>query len=91
VFENMVLRRISGPKRDERIGDWRKLHNKELHNLYSSPNAIGMITSGRVRWIGHVASMEKKSNEYSNFVGNPEGKRPLGKPRHMWKSYQNGS
>jgi hypothetical protein len=57
VFENRVLRRILGPKRDELTGGWRKLHNKELHNLYSSPSIIRMIKSRRIRWAGHVARM----------------------------------
>jgi hypothetical protein len=60
VFENRVLRRIFGPKRDEVRGEWRKLHNEELHNLYSSPNIIRMIKSRRMRWAGHVARMEKR-------------------------------
>jgi hypothetical protein len=61
VFENRVLRRIFGPKRDEVTGEWRKLHNKELHDLYSSPSIIGMIMSRRMRWAGHVALMERRS------------------------------
>jgi uncharacterized membrane protein len=60
VFENMVLRRIFGPKRDEAIGDWRKLYNEELHNLYSSPNIIRVAKSRRMRWAGHVARMGKR-------------------------------
>jgi hypothetical protein len=65
-------------------GDWRKLHNEELHNLYSSPNIIRMIKSRRMRWAGHVARMEQKGNVYRIFVGKPEGKIPLGRPRHRW-------
>jgi hypothetical protein len=75
VFENRVLRRIFGPKRDRVTGGWRKLHNEELHNLYSSR---------RMRWAGHVARMGEKRNLYRLFVGKPEGKRPLGRPRRRW-------
>jgi hypothetical protein len=81
VFENRVLRRIFGPKRDEVKGGWRKLHNEELRHLYSSPNIIRMIKSRRMRWAGHVARMGEKRNTYSLLVGKPEGKRPLGRPR----------
>jgi hypothetical protein len=81
VFENRVLRRIFGPKRDEVRGEWRKLHNEELHNLYSSPNIIRMIKSRRMRWAGHVARMGEKRNACRILVGKPEGRRPLGKPR----------
>jgi hypothetical protein len=76
--------RIFGPKRDEVMGNWRKLHNEELHNLYSSPNIIRMIKSMRMRWAGHVSRMGEKKNAYRILMGNPEGKRPLGKPRHRW-------
>jgi hypothetical protein len=75
VFENRVLRRIFGPKRDEMTGDWRKLHNVELHNLYSSPNIIRMTKSRRVRWAGHVARMGDKRNTCRILVGKPEGKK----------------
>jgi hypothetical protein len=81
VFENRVLRRIFGPERDEVIGGWRKLHNEELHNLYSSPSIIRMINSRRMRSVWHVARMVEKRNAYRIFVGKPEGKRPLGRPR----------
>jgi hypothetical protein len=84
VFENRVLRRIFGTKRDEVTGDWRKLHNEELHNLYSSPNVIRMITSRRIRWAEHVARMMEKMNPYRILVGKPEGKRPLGRTRRTW-------
>jgi hypothetical protein len=77
VFENRVLRRIFGPKRDDVTGDWRKLHYEELHNLSSSPNIIRMIKSGRMRWAGYVARMGKTRNVYRILVGKPEGKRPL--------------
>jgi hypothetical protein len=76
-----MLRRIFGPKRDEVTGGWRKLHNEELHNLYSFPSIITMIKSRRMRCVGHVARMGAKRNEYRILVGNPKGKRPLGRPR----------
>jgi hypothetical protein len=84
VFENRVLRRIFGTKRDEVTGGWRELHNEKLHSLYFSSNIIRMIKSRKMRWAGHVARMEEKRNEYSILVGKPEGKRPLGKPRRRW-------
>jgi hypothetical protein len=84
VFENRVLRRIFGPKRDEVTGGWRTLHNEELHNLYSSPSIIRIIKSRRMRWAGHVARMGTKRNIYRILVGKAEGKRPLGRPRHTW-------
>jgi hypothetical protein len=82
VFENKVLRRIFGPKRDELTGGWRKLHNEELQNLYSSPNIVRMIKSRRIRWAGHVARMGEKRNAYRILMGNPEVKRPLGRQRN---------
>jgi hypothetical protein len=84
VFENRVLRRITGPKRDEVTGGWRKLHNEELHNLYSSPSIIRIIKSRRMRWAGHVARMGENRNVYRLLVGRPEEKRPLGRPRRRW-------
>jgi hypothetical protein len=87
VFEKRVQRRIFGPKRDDVKGRWRKLHNEELHNLYSSPGIIRMIKSRRMRLAGHVARMgrgEEENNAYRLLVGKPEGKRPLGRPRHRW-------
>jgi hypothetical protein len=79
VFENRVLR-IFGPEREE-DGSWRKLHNDELHNLYSSPNIVRVIKSGRMRWAGHVARMGEGRGVYRVLVGRPESKRPLGRPR----------
>jgi hypothetical protein len=84
VFENRVLRKIFGSKRDEVTGGWRKLHHKELHNLYSSLIIIRMIKSKRMRWAGHVTRMEAKRNAYRILVGKPEGKRPLERPRRRW-------
>jgi hypothetical protein len=84
VFENKVLRRIFGPKRDEMTGGWRKLHNEELRDLYSSPSIIRIIKSRRMRWAGHVARMGEKRNAYRLLVGKPGGKRPLGRPRRRW-------
>jgi hypothetical protein len=81
VFENRVLRR---PKRDEVTGEWRKLHNEELHNLYSSL-IIRQIKSRRMRWAGHVARMGEERNVYKVLVRKPEGKRPLERPRHRWE------
>jgi hypothetical protein len=81
VFENRVLRRVFGPKGDGVTGEWRKLHNEELHNLYSSPNIIRMIKSRRMRWAGRVARMAEKRNAHRILMGKPEGKRPLGRPR----------
>jgi hypothetical protein len=66
-------------------GEWRKLHSEELHILYSSPNIIRQIKSRRMRWAGHVARMGKGRNVYRVLMGKPEGKRPLGRPRHRWK------
>jgi hypothetical protein len=85
VFEKSVLRRILGPKRDGVTGGCRKLHNEELHSLYSSPNIIIIIKSRRrMRWAGHVARMGEKRNVYRLLVGKPEGKRPLVRPRRRW-------
>jgi hypothetical protein len=84
VFENRVLRRIFGLRRDEVTGDWRKLYNEELHNLYSSPNIIRKIKSRRMRRAGDVAQMWDKKNAYRILVGKPEGKRPLECPRCRW-------
>jgi hypothetical protein len=84
VFENRVLRRIFGLKRDEVTGEWRKLHNEELRDLYSSPSIIRIIKSRRMRWAGHVVRMGEKRNAYRLLVGKSEGKGPLGRPRCRW-------
>jgi hypothetical protein len=76
VFENRVLRRIFGPKRDEVTEEWRKLHNEELNDLYSSPSIIRIIKSRRMRWAGHVARMAETGNAYRLLVGKPQGRRP---------------
>jgi len=81
VFENMVLRRIFGPRRDEVTGKWRILHNEELNNLYSSPNIVRVIKSRRMGWAGHVARMGEEREVYKVLVGKPEGRRPVGRPR----------
>jgi hypothetical protein len=84
VFENRVLRGIFGPKREE-DGSWRKLHDDELHSLYSSPNIVRVIKSRRMRWAVHVARMGEGRGVYRILVRRPEGKRPLGRPRHTWE------
>ena len=81
MFENRVLRRVFGPKRDEVTGEWRKLHNEELSDLYSLPNIVRMVKSRRMRWAGHVARMGEGRGVHRVLVGKPEGKRPLGRPR----------
>ena len=85
MFENRVLRRIFGPKRDGVTGEGRKLHNEELNDLYSSPNIVRGIKSRRIRWAGHVARMEEGRGVHKVLVGKPEGKRPLGRPRRKWE------
>jgi hypothetical protein len=80
VFENRVLRKIFGPKRDEATGEWRRLHNEELNDLYSSPNIIRVIKSRIMRWAGHVARMVEKRGAYRTLVG-----RPLRRPRLRWE------
>jgi len=84
VFENMVLRRIFGPSSDEVTGEWRRLHNEELNDLYCSPNIVRVIKSRRMRWTGRVARMGEERGAYRVLVGKPEGKRPMGRPRRRW-------
>ena len=84
MFENMVLRRISGPRREKVTGEWRRLHNEELNDLYSSPNIVRVIKSRRMRWAGRVARMGEERELYRVLVGKPEGKRPLGRTRRRW-------
>ncbi|KAJ4425726.1 hypothetical protein ANN_27922 [Periplaneta americana] len=85
MFENKVLRKIFGAKRDEVTGEWRKLHNTELHALYSSPDIIRNLKSRHLRWAGHVARKGESRNAYRVLVGRPEVKRPLGRPRRRWE------
>jgi len=85
VFENTVLRRVSGPKRDEVTGEWRKLHNEELSDLYSLLNIVQVVKLRRMRWVGHVARMGQGRGVYRVLVGKTEGKRPLGRPRCRWE------
>jgi hypothetical protein len=84
VFENRVLRRISGPKRDEVTGEWRKLHNEKLRDLYSTPRIIRIIKLRRMRLTGPVARMGEKRNSYRLLVGKLEAESPLGRPRRRW-------
>jgi hypothetical protein len=84
VFENRVLRKTFGPKREE-DGSWRKLHNDELHDLYSSPNIVRVIKSKRMRWVGYVVRMGEGRGVYRVLVGRPVGKRPLGRPTRRWE------
>ena len=85
VFENRVLRRIFGPKRDEVTGEWRKLHIEEINDLYWSPNITRVIKSRRMRWVGYVARMGERRGVYKVLVRKPEGKRPPGRARHRWE------
>ena len=85
MFANKALRRIFGPKRDEVTGEWRKLHNEELYDLYSSPNIVQVIKS-KMRWAGHVALIGERKGVYRVLVGKPEGTRPLGRPRRRWEN-----
>jgi len=85
VFEKRVLRRVFGPTRDEVTGEWRKLHNEELRDLYSLPNIVRVVKSRRMRWAWHVARMGERRGVRRVLVGKPEGKRPLGRPRRRWE------
>jgi len=85
VFENRVLRRVFGPKRDEVTGEWRKLHNEELSDLYSLPNIVRVVKSRKMRWAGHVAHMGQGRGVHRVLVGKPAGKRQLGRPRRRWE------
>jgi len=85
VFENRVLRGIFGPKRGEVTGEWRKLHNEELNDVYCSPNIVRVTKSRRMGWAGHVARMGDGIGVYRVLVGKPEGSRPLGRPRRRWE------
>ena len=85
VFENKVLRKIFGAKRDEITGEWRTLHNAELDALHSSPNINRNLKSRRLRWAGHVARLEQFRNAYRVIVGETESKKPLGRPRRRWE------
>ena len=85
VFENRVLRRIFGSTRDEVTGEWRKLHNEELNDLYSSHNIVRAIKSRRMRWAGHVARLRERRGVYRILVGKPEGKGSLARPRRRWE------
>jgi len=85
VFENRVLRRVFGPRRDEVTEEWRKLHNEERRDLYSLPNIVRVVKWRSVRWAGHVARMGEGKGVHRVLVGKPEGKRPMGRPRHRWE------
>jgi hypothetical protein len=84
VFENKVLREIFGPKRNKVTVEWRKLHNEELNDLYSSPNIAQVNKSRKMRWARHVARMGESRGVYRGLVGKPEGKRPFWRPRRGW-------
>ena len=84
MFENRVLRRIFGPRRNVVMGDWRRLHKEELNDLYSLPNIVRVIKWRRMRWAGHVAHMGEERGVYRVLVGKPEGRRPLGRPGRRW-------
>jgi hypothetical protein len=85
MFENSVLRRTFGPKRDEVTGEWRKLHSEELYDLYCSPDFFRVMKSRRMRWAGHVGRMGRGEAYTGFWVVNPDGKRPLGRPRRRWE------
>jgi len=85
LFENSVLRRVFGSKRDEVTGEWKKLHNEELRDLYSLPNIVRVVKLRRMRWAGHVALMGEGRDVHRVLVGKPERKRPLGRARRRWE------
>jgi len=85
VFEDRVLRKLFGPKRDEVTGEWKKLHNEELNDLYSLPNIVRVVKSRRMWWTEHVTRMGEDRGVHRVLVGKPEGKRPLGRPRRRWE------
>jgi len=85
LFENRVLGRVFGPKRDEVTGEWRKLHNEAHRDLYSLPSIVRVVKSRRMRWAGHVACIGEGRGVHRVLVGKPEGKRPLGRPRRRWE------
>ena len=85
VFENRMLRRIFGPKRDEVTVEWRRLHNEELYAVYSSPNIIRVMKSRRLRWAGHVVRMGERRGAYRALVGKHQGRRPLVRPSRRWE------
>ena len=85
MFENRVLSRIFGPKRDGVTGEWRKLHAEEFNDLYCSPNIVRVIKSSRTRWAGHVARMGDRRGLYRVLVGEPDGRRPLRRPKRRWE------
>jgi hypothetical protein len=86
-FDDRVLRRVFGPKRDEVTGEWRELHNEELNDLYSLPNIVRVVKSRKMRWAGHVARMGEERGVHRVLVGKHEGKKPLGRPRRRWEYY----
>jgi hypothetical protein len=85
IILRWMLRRVFGPKRDEVTGEWRKIHNEELNNLYSLPSIVRVVKSRRMRWAGHVARMGKERGVHRVLVGKPEGKRSLWRPRRRWE------
>jgi hypothetical protein len=85
VFENRVLRGVFGSKKDEVTGEWRKLHNGELNDLYSLPNIVRVVKSRIIRWARHVARMGEERGVHRVLVWKPEGKRPLGRPKRRWE------
>ena len=85
MFETRVLRRIFGSERDEVTGEWRRLHNEELNDMYCSPKIVRVVKSRRMKWTGHVASMRERTGVYRVMVGKPDKKSPLGRPRRRWE------